>query len=263
MKAILVMASLVSAAPLPADVFNSAIVADYSSRSCSAAIRSSARRVSEGWWPRFPQMEPSDQLDSQNRVARICRPEFHGAVPPLLWAQGTGPITVTACAPCHGRGAAGPQAAPNFPKLDGQHAAYLDKQLREYKSGKRKSAVMAPIIAALKKQQIPDMATHFASQAPARGAVQNPQLAAAGKALYEEGNRATGVPGCVGCHLPDGAGSERYPRLAGQPQAYIVQQLMDFKSGTRTNDRAHVMRPLAGRLTDEEMRAVAEYLAGL
>ena len=185
-------------------------------------------------------------------------------IPLPLWAQqAAGPITVTACAPCHGGGTAATQAAPNSPKLDGQHAAYLDKQLREYKSGKRKSAVMAPIIAALKTQQIPEMAKHFASQSPSRGTVQNSQLASAGKALYEQGNRATGVPGCVGCHLADGAGSERYPRLAGQAPAYIVQQLTEFKSGTRSNDRAHVMRAVAGRLTDEEIRAVAEYLAGM
>ncbi len=185
-------------------------------------------------------------------------------ISPPLWAQpAAGPITVTACAPCHSAGTAATQAAPNFPKLDGQHAVYLDKQLREYKSGKRKSAIMAPIIAALKKQQIPEMAKHFASQPPARATVQNSQLAAAGKALYEQGNRATSVPACVGCHLPDGAGSERYPRLAGQPPAYVVQQLIDFKSGTRSNDRAHVMRAVAGRLTDEEIRAVAEYLAGM
>ena len=81
--------------------------------------------------------------------------------------------------------------------------------------------------------------------------------------LYEEGNRATGVPGCVGCHLPNGVGNPRYPRLAGQRQTYVVQQLMNFKSGTRSNDRAGVMRAVAGRLTDEEMRGVAEYLAGL
>ena len=182
-------------------------------------------------------------------------------VSPLLWAQTAGPITVTACSPCHS--AAGAQAAPNFPKIEGQHAAYMAKQLREYMSGKRKSGVMAPVIAALKKRQISEMARHFAGQPPPRGAVQNAQLAASGKALYEEGNRATSVPGCVGCHLPNGAGSERYPRLAGQPQAYIVQQLTDFKNGARSNDRAHVMRALAGRLTDEEMRAVAEYVAGL
>jgi cytochrome c553 len=183
--------------------------------------------------------------------------------PPLLWAQGAGSLTVSACLPCHGGGAAGAQAAPTFPKLDGQHAAYLEKQLREYMSGKRKSVVMAPVFGALKKQQIAGMAAHFASQTPARGAVENPELAARGKVLYEEGNRATAVPGCVGCHLPNGVGSQRYPRLAGQRQAYIVQQLMDFKSGTRSNDRARVMRLVAGRLTDEEIRAVAEYLAGL
>jgi cytochrome c553 len=184
-------------------------------------------------------------------------------VSPLVWAQEAKSITVTACLPCHAAGAAGPQAAPTFPKLDGQHAAYLEKQLREYLSGKRKSDIMAPIFGALKKQQIPGMAAHFAGQAPARGAVENPELAARGKVLYEEGNRATGVPGCIGCHLPNGAGSQQYPRLAGQRQAYTVQQLTDFKSGTRSNDRVRVMRLVAGRLTEDEMKAVAEYLAGL
>ena len=182
---------------------------------------------------------------------------------PLVWAQGAGSLTVTACLPCHSAGAAGTPAAPTFPRLDGQHVTYLEKQLREYKSGKRKNTVMAPLIAVLKKQQIPGMAAHFAGQAPARGAVQNPELAARGKALYEEGNRATGVPGCIGCHQANGAGSQRFPRLAGQLQAYTVQQLVDFKSGARSNDRARVMRLVAGRLTDEEMRAVAEYVAGL
>ena len=182
---------------------------------------------------------------------------------PLVWAQGAGSLTVTACLPCHAGGTAGPQAAPTFPKLDGQHAAYLEKQLREYKSGKRTSAIMAPILGALKKQQIPGMAAHFASQTPVRGAVENPGLAARGKVLYEEGNRASGVPGCVGCHSANGAGSQRYPRLAGQRQAYTVQQLTEFKSGARSNDRAHVMRAVAARLTDNEIKAVAEYLAGL
>ncbi len=191
-------------------------------------------------------------------VMGIC---LLGATP--VRAQEAGPITVAACVPCHGGGAAAAPGAPAFPRLDGQHAAYLDKQLREYKTGKRNSAVMAPLLGALKKQQIPGMAAHFASQAPARGAVENPELAARGKVLYEEGNRATGVPGCVGCHLPNGAGYQRYPRLSGQPQTYIVQQLADFKTGARSNDRARVMRAVAGRLTDEEIRAVAEYLAGL
>ena len=181
-----------------------------------------------------------------------------GVSAPVM-AQAAGAVTVAACQPCHG----GAQTAPTFPKLDGQHAAYLEKQLREYKSGKRKSDVMAPLIAALKKGQISGMAAHFAGQTPAGGAVENQELASRGKTLYEEGNRASGVPACVGCHLPNGTGAERYPRLAGQRQAYTVQQLTDFKSGKRSNDRAHVMRAIAGRLTDDEMKAVAEYVAGL
>ena len=182
---------------------------------------------------------------------------------PVVWAQGTGSDAVQACLPCHRGAAAATPGAPPFPRLDGQQAAYLDKQLREYKSGKRKGAVMPPLIRTLKQQQLSAMAAHFASQTPARGAVENPELAVRGKVLYEEGNRATGVPGCMGCHLPDGVGHQRYPRLAGQLQAYVVQQLLEFKSGARTNDRAHVMRAVAARLTDEEIKAVAEYVAGL
>jgi cbb3-type cytochrome c oxidase subunit III len=177
--------------------------------------------------------------------------------------QEAGAVTVTACAPCHGAGTAGAPGAPTFPTLDGQHAAYLDKQLREYKSGRRKSAIMAPVITALKKDQIRTMANHFAKQTPAKGAVESPELAARGKVLYEEGNRTTGVPACVGCHQAGAVGHERYPRLAGQRQAYTVQQLTEFKTGARANDRAHVMRALAGRLTDDEIKAVAEYLAGM
>ena len=183
-------------------------------------------------------------------------------ISPPLWAQG-GRRTVTACAPCHGAGTGGSQAAPNFPRLDGQHAAYLDKQLREYMSGKRKSAVMAPIIAALKKPQISEMAGISPVRRRRAARRRIPSWRSAGKVLYEEGNRTTGVPGCVGCHLPNGVGHERYPRLAGQSPAYIVQQLTEFKSGARSNDRAHVMRAVAGRLTDEEIKAVAEYVAGL
>jgi len=181
---------------------------------------------------------------------------------PLAQAQGSGSITFAACLPCHGVGAPAVPGAPPIPRLDGQHPGYLAKQLREFKSGKRRNDLMAPLVGALKTGQIPALASHFASQTPVRGTVQNPQLAARGKVLYEEGNAASGVPGCIGCHQAGGLGTRRYPRLAGQLQTYIVQQLMNFKSGARTNDRAGVMRAVAGRLTDDEMRAVAEYLAG-
>ena len=79
--------------------------------------------------------------------------------------------------------------------------------------------------------------------------------------LYEQGTAT--VPACVGCHLSDGVGAPRYPRLAGQRQAYVVQQLTTFKQGLRTNDRALVMRNIAANLTNEEMMAIAEYLASL
>ena len=185
---------------------------------------------------------------------------------PAMRAQGNGAAAVAVCLPCHGPAAeAAPPApgVPPFPKLDGQHADYLAKQLREFKAGKRKNDLMAPIIASLGKRQFSDLAAHFAGQTAARRTAENPQLAARGRALYEEGNQANGVPACVGCHLPNGVGNQRYPRLAGQRQAYVVQQLTNFKSGARTNDRAHVMRSVAGRLSDVEMRAVAEYVAGL
>ena len=163
-----------------------------------------------------------------------------------------------------GATAAAPPGAPPFPTLDGQHAAYLNKQLREFMSGKRKNDLMAPLIASLKKNQMLRPGRPFRRPEPRRRAPSaNPQLAATGQGVYEEGNHATGVPACVGCHLPDGVGNQRYPRLAGQRQAYVVQQLTNFKSGARTNDRAGVMRAVAGRLTDQEMRAVAEDVAGL
>ena len=123
---------------------------------------------------------------------------------PLVRAQGAESSSVTARLPCHSGGAAGAPAAPTFPTLDGQHAAYLEKQLREYKSGKRKSTVMAPLIGTLKKPQIRAMAAHFASRTPARGAAENPELAARGKVLYEEGNRTAGCrrASAVTCPVP-------------------------------------------------------------
>jgi len=181
-----------------------------------------------------------------------------------LRAQDNTPAAVAVCMPCHGAAADAAPAAPGvpaFPKLDGQHPEYLVKQLREFKSGKRKSDLMAPLLANLSKSQYPMVAAHFAGLTPAPRPVGNAQLAERGRLIYEEGIPTGGVPACVGCHQPNAAGATRYPRLAGQRPAYVVQQLNGFKSGTRTNDRAHVMRSIAAKLGDEDMRAVAEYVA--
>ncbi len=175
------------------------------------------------------------------------------------------PTAVTICLTCHGAAADAMSAtpgAPAIPRLEGQQAEYLAKQLREFKAGKRKNDLMKPVLATLGRRQVAELAAHFARQPLDRGPAVDATAAERGRVLYEQGNTSTGVPACVGCHQADGAGAPRYPRLAGQRPAYVVQQLTNFKQGARTNDRAHVMRSIAANLTDDEMRAVAAYLAG-
>jgi cytochrome c553 len=184
---------------------------------------------------------------------------FLGAAPAA--AAAAADIAASLCAACHGEG--GNSVVPTFPKLAGQQTDYLAKQLTEFLSGKRKSEVMAPAIASLKSGDVPGLAAYYAAQKPVPGKVEDPALAAAGKKLYDDGNEANGVPACGGCHLEKGEGNERFPRVAGQHQAYAVQQMMDFKTGARNNDKGRVMRVVAERMTEAEMKAVAEYLAAL
>jgi cytochrome c553 len=168
-------------------------------------------------------------------------------------------IAATVCAPCHG--ADGNGLPPIFPRLAGQTADYTAKQLTDYITGKRKNEAMAAVIAALKSEDVPGLAAHFAAQTPSPGKAENTALIDLGKKIYVEGN-SVGVPGCAGCHEANGVGSKLNPRLAGQHQAYTMSQLQGFKSGTRTNDKARVMRDAVEQMNTEEMKAVAEYLAG-
>jgi len=182
-----------------------------------------------------------------------------------LRAQGPASPTVTICLTCHGPAGEAMSAtpgAPPIPRLEGQQAEYLAKQLREFKAGKRKNDLMKPVLASLGRRQFEELAAHFAGQTPDRGPSPDASLAERGRILYEEGSTTRGVPACMGCHQAKGAGAPKYPRLAGQRQTYVVQQLNNFKQGARTNDRAHVMRSIAANLTDEEMKALAAYLAG-
>jgi cytochrome c553 len=197
----------------------------------------------------------------------------HGAVAwvalaaaPLLFAApacaaDAATIVTTVCAACHGPDGNSP--APNFPKLAGQQPAYLEKQLKEFMSGKRKNDAMAPFLPKISEDDIPALAAYFAGQKTAPGTVADPTLVTAGKKLYDDGNESTGVPACQGCHLPNGAGNERFPKLAGQNQMYVLQQLANFKSGERRNDKGKIMRTVAERMSEQEMKAVAEYIAGL
>lgn len=170
-------------------------------------------------------------------------------------------VAKTVCAACHG--ADGNSVAPTFPKLAGLQAEYLEKQMREFLTGKRKSEIMDASLPALKSADLSALASYYSSQKPAAGSVSDEKLAAAGKAIFDDGNTASGVPACSGCHLAAAQGNERYPRLAGQHATYTVAQVQAFKAGTRSNDKARVMRAVAARMTEEEIAAVAEYIAGL
>lgn len=180
-----------------------------------------------------------------------------------VFAQGGEPakaqaIVAGTCAACHGPDGNSP--VPNFPKLAGLDAAYLLKQLQDFQNKRRPSEVMAPQVDALSAEDMATVAAFFAGNKPAPGTVREPGLVEAGKKMYEDGNPASGVPACAGCHEPNGTGSGRFPRLAGQHADYTMDQLKLFATGKRKNDR-RLMQAVADRMTEQEIRAVAEYLA--
>lgn len=166
------------------------------------------------------------------------------------------------CAGCHG--ADGNSANPIWPKLAGQHAKYLVKQLQDFKAGDRKNATMAPMAAPLSEQDMQDLAAYFSAQQIKLGEA-DPKLVDAGEKIYRGGNKTSGVSACMACHGPDGAGNPaaNFPHLAGQHAAYIENQLKAFRSGERANDYGKMMRNIASKMTDHEIKAVASYIQGL
>ena len=166
------------------------------------------------------------------------------------------------CAGCHG--ADGNSATAMFPKLAGQHAKYLGKQLQDFKSGKRPGPTMAGMAATLDDQGVADVTAWFASQTVSIGSA-DAALAAQGQTLYRGGNPKTGVPACASCHgaTGKGIGSAGFPSLSGQHADYTVGELERFKSGERSNDYASMMRDIAARMSKAEMDAVASYIQGL
>jgi cytochrome c553 len=173
-----------------------------------------------------------------------------------------GKAKAAACAACHG--ADGNSSIAMYPKLAGQHASYIAKQLAEYKSGARKNPIMNAQVAPLSDQDIQDLAAYFASQ-KAQGGTASRESLALGQRIYRGGNPASGVAACMSCHGPAGASNApaRFPALGGQHPQYTEDQLRQFKEGARANDPAAMMRATASKMTAEEMKAVAEYLAGL
>lgn len=176
-------------------------------------------------------------------------------------------IASQVCAACHA--ADGNSVAPANPKLAGQIPEYVHKQLANFKprgdkKPERENPVMGGMVANLSDADMRNVAAYYASQKLKPAAARSKELAATGQRLYRGGNAASGVPACSGCHGPDGAGvPSQYPRVAGQYAEYIEVQLKSFKSGERANDPNRMMRGVAERMSEKEIKSVAEYIAGL
>ena len=177
-------------------------------------------------------------------------------------------IVTTVCAACHG--ADGNSANPAYPSLAGQLAEYSTLQLLHFKSGIRNNAVMAAMVAPLTPEDMRALGAYFAMQTPKGQAAKDPALAVAGQKLFRGGVAANGTPACAACHAPSGVGIPvRYPRLSGQYADYLVAQLQAFKAGERGMDKdgkdvnGKIMSQIAARMSEQDMRAVAEYAAGL
>lgn len=164
------------------------------------------------------------------------------------------------CAGCHG--ADGNSVVTTFPKLAGQQKKYLLKELKDYKSGKRVSEIMAPFMTTLSEDDLDELAAYYAKQKPTPGVPGDPALLAVGKALYLKGNSKTDVPSCDGCHDENGNGDGKFPRVAGQHVDYALDQFRLYAAGKRTNG-ARVMQAVAERMSEQETRAVAEYMASM
>ena len=171
-------------------------------------------------------------------------------------------IVNTVCIACHG--ADGNSPVPANPKLASQHPDYLNKQLADFKSGVRKSAIMPGMVAALSPEDMKNLAAYFGGQKQAPAAAQDKALAAQGEKIYRGGVAEMGVPACSGCHGPAGSGiPAMFPRLAGQHGDYIVAELIKFRNGERANDPGKMMQMVAMKMSDKDMKAVAEYITGL
>jgi len=166
------------------------------------------------------------------------------------------------CAACHN--ADGNSINPVWPKIAGQHAEYLDKQLNDFKDGKRINAQMAAMVASLGKEDMTDLAAYYAIQKAKPGSAK-PELIESGQTIYRAGDAELGIPSCMACHGPSGAGNPGalYPALAGQHAAYTILQLKAFKAEERNNDVNSVMRSIASSMTNEQIEAVSEYIQGL
>ncbi|QPK62056.1 cytochrome c4 [Methylomonas sp. LL1] len=205
----------------------------------------------------------------------------------FAYAQGksssVGKEKAASCAGCHGED--GNSMMPGFPKLAGQHQAYLVKQLQAFKGGLRNSAMMAPLAMSLDDKSMEEIAAYYSANrispnpapvlpasdedddAPAKTDEQKKaelaDLIDQGSDLYRNGNISREVSACVACHGPYAEGNKpaAYPSLHSQHADYLIKTLTDFKNGLRTNNRENMMYMIAKKMTDEDIKAVSYYIS--
>ena len=202
-------------------------------------------------------------MNNKALISFVALFAFTGAVHAAAGNATAGEQKAQACMACHGPG--GKSMVPMFPKLAGQHASYIAKELADFKAGKtRTDATMAPQTAALSEQDMADLGAYYASQAPDIG-VADKEKSKLGKKIFEAGNKISGVSACMACHGPTGSGNPtaRFPRLGGQHATYTIKALKDFRSHVRSNDPGKMMQTVTAHMTDEEIDAVASYIEGL
>jgi len=183
----------------------------------------------------------------------------------LVQAQGNieaGKAKSVTCVACHGEDGNSPSDL--YPKLAGQHATYLVKQLQQFKNGERANAIMMGMAAALSEEDMQDLAAYYASKNTTPVTVA-PELASAGQKLYMGGKGNAKMTACSACHGPRGNGLElaKFPKISSQHPAYIKAQLKNFRSKVRANDPNGMMSDVAAKLTDADIELLSKYIAAL
>jgi cytochrome c553 len=180
-------------------------------------------------------------------------------------AQADGKAKAMVCTACHG--ADGNSSNPIWPNLAAQNPAYIVAQLKAFKAGTRQNASMAPMVASLEPGDMVEIAAFFAAQTLKVKPLAADQVAAAeaGQKLYRGGDAERGIPACMACHGPDGGGNPAsgYPALRGQQFDYTVAQLQNYHNGTRQTDAQQMMRTIAQRLTEDDIKNLARYVSAL
>ncbi len=197
---------------------------------------------------------------AEAKPAVPAKPKVDPVAGEALYNSGDTTRGVVACITCHGP--KGQSAVATWPKLSAQHAAYTAKQLKNFKEGSRANAIMMGMSMPLNDQDMVNIATYLSQQTPSQGVAQSKETIELGKSIYRGGIASKGVPACAGCHSPNGAGiPSQYPRQGGQWAEYSYNQLIGFREGTRKNSVQ--MTTISSKLSDQEMKAVSDYMAGL